>query len=400
MSRPLRRRSRRRKSRSVKSGSSGSGPMSAKTRAAADLGDELAGDRVAAVQPDLPELADVAEAQLAAVLELEDEPDVRVLRRLGRDHEQLAGHLEMDGQRGIPGQLDDELLRPPSDRLHSTPRHGIREGDRVVRLRSVRAHDTRAPTIVAPTRRGRRSRATVSTSGSSGIGRFGQPVATVSAGVADAAAPGGRGTGRIDSQSSPAFTSTVSGTSSGIAVSIVSRTSATSSSTPVARDLEQQLVVDLEQHPRRRARGRQPLGDADHRDLHDVGGRALDRHVDGHPLPRPAQRRDARLELRDRALAAEQRRHVALLLGDVLDVEHVVADARVGREVVRDERLRLLAADARPGRQPEVAHPVGDPEVDHLGHRALVRRDVGRAPCGGRARRSRGGCPPGARRRP
>ncbi len=37
-------------------------------------------------------------------------------------------------------------------------------------VRSVRAHEQRAPTIVAPTRRGRRSRATVSTSGSSGTG--------------------------------------------------------------------------------------------------------------------------------------------------------------------------------------------------------------------------------------
>ena len=50
-------------------------------RRPADLGDELAGHRVAPVQPDPPELADVAEAQLAAVGQLEDEPDVRVLRR-------------------------------------------------------------------------------------------------------------------------------------------------------------------------------------------------------------------------------------------------------------------------------------------------------------------------------
>ena len=49
--------------------------------------------------------------------------------------------------------------------------------------------------------------------------------------------------------------------------------------------------------------------------------------------PAAAQRRDARLQLRDRALAAEQGRHEALLLGDLLDVEHVVADPRVGGEV-------------------------------------------------------------------
>ena len=36
-------------------------------------------------------------------------------------------------------------------------------------VRTVRGQETRAPVIVAPTMRGRRSRATVSTSGSSGI---------------------------------------------------------------------------------------------------------------------------------------------------------------------------------------------------------------------------------------
>ena len=34
-----------------------------------------------------------------------------------------------------------------------------------------------------------------------------------------------------------------------------------------------------------------------------------------------------------------------------------------------------VARDAGARRQPEVAHAVGQPEVDHLGHRALVRRD-------------------------
>ncbi len=48
----------------------------------------------------------------------------------------------------------------------------------------------------------------------------------------------------------------------------------------------------------------------------------------------------------------------------------------IRREVRVDEVLGLLARDAGPARQPEVAHPVGDPEVDHLGHRALVRGDV------------------------
>ena len=75
--------------------------MAAKTAAPPDLGDELTGDRVAPVQPDLAELADVPEAQLTAVRQLQDEPDVRVLGRVGGHDEQLAGHLEVDRQRGV-----------------------------------------------------------------------------------------------------------------------------------------------------------------------------------------------------------------------------------------------------------------------------------------------------------
>ena len=54
--------------------------------------------------------------------------------------------------------------------------------------------------------------------------------------------------------------------------------------------------------------------------------------------------------------------------------------------------------------RPEVAHPVGDPEVDHLRHRALVGRDVGGSLCSTRAAVSRWmsaprGTPPGDARR-
>ena len=75
-------------------------------------------------------------------------------------------------------------------------------------------------------------------------------------------------------------------------------------------------------------------------------------------------------------LRPEQRGHVALLPRRLADVEHVAADPAVGREVGVDELLRVLAADPGPARQPEVAHPVGEPEVDHLGHRPLVGGDV------------------------
>ena len=145
---------------------------------------------------------------------------------------------------------------------------------------------------------------------------------------ASAAISSARVSGVIDSQSSPTLTSTMSGTDSGSAPSIVSRTSAASGVDLVARHLEQQLVVDRQEQPRARAGRRQALGDPDHRDLLDVGRGALDGHVDGHPLPRPAQRRVGRAQLRDLALAPEQRLDPALGLGLLLDRHHVVADAR------------------------------------------------------------------------
>ena len=53
---------------------------------------------------------------------------------------------------------------------------------------------------------------------------------------------------------------------------------------------------------------------ADHRHLDDVGGGALDHGVDGEALAEAAGVGVARAQLRDRAAAAHQRRHVALLL--------------------------------------------------------------------------------------
>ena len=233
----------------------------------------------------------------------------------------------------------------------------------------MRVQATRTPAIVAPTILGRRSRATVSTSGSSGIDSY---RATGSAGASP------RGTGVIASQSSPTLTSTVSGTSRGIALSIVRPQDGHEALDLVPRHLEQQLVVDLEQRPGVQALVPQPIGQPDHRDLDDVRGRALDRHVDGHPLARRAEGRVAGRQLGDVAAPPDERRDEALGPGLLLDREHVVADARVGREVRVDEVLGLLAADVGARGQAEVAHPVGDPEVDHLGHRALVGGDVGR----------------------
>src|SRR4051794_29646352 len=75
--------------------------------------------------------------------------------------------------------------------------------------------------------------------------------------------------------------------------------------------LEQQLVVDLQHESRRQPGLAQRSPGVHHRDLDYVRRRALNRRVHGEPLAQGARRPLARAQLRDPALAPEQRRHVA-----------------------------------------------------------------------------------------
>ena len=79
------------------------------------------------------------------------------------------------------------------------------------------------------------------------------------------------------------------------------------------RHLEEQLVVHLQQHPAPEAARGQLAGDADHRDLHEIGGGALDGRIGRHALAEAAQIGVAAPQLGEIAPAAEQRRDVAAL---------------------------------------------------------------------------------------
>src|SRR2546423_226059 len=83
-----------------------------------------------------------------------------------------------------------------------------------------------------------------------------------------------------------------------------------------------QLVVDLQDHAGLQAVGGERVVGTDHRDLDDVRGRALDDRVDGQALAELARLPVARADLRDLAAAAEQRAHVAVLLGLLDGVLH------------------------------------------------------------------------------
>ena len=136
-------------------------------RRAADLRDKLPGVRIAAVQADLPELADVAKPDFPPVGKTEDKADVRVDRLLGWHHEQLPGHLEMNGQGGVSRQLDDDQLGAPSHRLHAPA--GDRRGEG---LRGMRPQGARPRTACAHDRRAHDPRAQVARDGLD-LGEFG-----------------------------------------------------------------------------------------------------------------------------------------------------------------------------------------------------------------------------------
>jgi hypothetical protein len=125
--------------------------------------------------------------------------------------------------------------------------------------------------------------------------------------------------------------------------------------------------MDLEQHARAEVRARErPVG-TDHRALHDVGGRALDRGVDRGPLGIAPPRRIAAPDLRCDAEPPEQGLDVAIGSRLRLGPLHVVPDAGILLEIGLDVALGDLELDAEPLREAEGADAVDDAVVDHLG---------------------------------
>ena len=112
--------------------------------------------------------------------------------------------------------------------------------------------------------------------------------------------------------------------------------------------------------------------DAEHRLLHQVGGGALHRHVDRHPLGGAALHPVGRVDLGDVAAAAHQRGDIAGLLGVLLAAVQVALHLRVLLEVGLDEAIGLGDRHAGVAREAEGAEAVDDPEVGALGDPPLV----------------------------
>uniref|UniRef100_A0A0N5A085 LigA n=1 Tax=Parastrongyloides trichosuri TaxID=131310 RepID=A0A0N5A085_PARTI len=131
--------------------------------------------------------------------------------------------------------------------------------------------------------------------------------------------------------------------------------------------LEHQFVVDLQQHPGLKPRIKQGAGHADHGAADDVGGRALDRGVDGGALAELALGAGLGVDGRDVDAPPEDGGDEALLLHQRLGPVHIGADAGEALEIGLDVGSGLTLIDAQLGGQAEGADAVDDAEVDGLG---------------------------------
>ena len=108
-------------------------------------------------------------------------------------------------------------------------------------------------------------------------------------------------------------------------------------------------------------------GAADH-----IGGSSLNRRVDRRPFGK-ARPRPLGGNLRRVDLAAKQRLHITVLLGEIHRVVHILANAGEAFEIAVDEALRLAARDAQIACQAKARDAVDHTEIDRLGLAADLR---------------------------
>ena len=96
--------------------------------------------------------------------------------------------------------------------------------------------------------------------------------------------------------------------------------------------------MDLEDHLAARQFVLEALMDLDHRDLDQIGGRALNRTIDRHALTDAALRGIAALQFRNRTAAAEDRGRIALSLA----VVDIAVHQRPHSRKLLEERLDIF----------------------------------------------------------
>src|SRR5713101_3812099 len=139
------------------------------------------------------------------------------------------------------------------------------------------------------------------------------------------------------------------------------------------RSLKEQLVMHLQDHFGVKLFFRQAPVDADHRQLDQIGGGALQRRIERGTLGKVAELHLRRIDFRNRADSSEQSpRHAGLArLGK--NIVQVLLHAAIAREIGVDEFRGFLLLDAQLLREPEWGKAVNDAEVDGLGGAAVLR---------------------------
>src|SRR5712692_4117202 len=129
--------------------------------------------------------------------------------------------------------------------------------------------------------------------------------------------------------------------------------------------LEQQLVVDLQQHATLDLVGVDLAMQPDHRDLDDVRSQGLHREVDRHALSRAAELEVRRPQVGDRTAAARRADHESFFARLAPHVVEVFAESGIGRPVLAEKFARHVAGDAELLRKTVFALAVDRAKVRH-----------------------------------
>src|SRR5579864_7971143 len=129
---------------------------------------------------------------------------------------------------------------------------------------------------------------------------------------------------------------------------------------------EHELVVHLENQLRAKTLALEMALYGDHRELDEIGGRALHRRVDRGALGACPARAACRANIGQEEPPPEYRFDVALLARELARALHVRRDTGMAREIAVDELLRRRALDIELRREAERAHAVYESKIDGL----------------------------------
>ncbi len=141
-------------------------------------------------------------------------------------------------------------------------------------------------------------------------------------------------------------------------------------------NVEEEFVVDLQNHLGAKGAGAEFAVDGDHGKFDDVGGGALDGHIDGDALGGIAGGTVAGVDVGEGATTSKEGLGITVFARGLDGGVHKGFDGGVLCEVGINEVLRFFAWDAEARGESEGGDAVDDAEVDHLAVGALAGGDL------------------------